>query len=199
MVPQETWSQGSRLSETLLRVGKLAVWQVDLPFQPAGFFEPTPEPEPVQEPKLCSYSLLFLRDVLSDREFLVNSGASVSVFLGPTSDSTNGVCLLTADGSRWFAAAPRLFLYDFPVVLVLRFIPGHFNSLLYQFLSLELISWSILTSLSTSKDVRGTCTVPRVCRSLHLPYSSACFLPCFPSLPSASDPKTSLRVPGRAQ
>ena len=38
--------------ETLLGVGKLAVRQVDFPFQPAGFFGtiPEPEPEPVQEP-----------------------------------------------------------------------------------------------------------------------------------------------------
>ena len=37
-----------------------------------------------------------MRDVLSDCEFLVDSGASVSVFPGPRSDSSNGVRLLTA-------------------------------------------------------------------------------------------------------
>ena len=71
------------MPETLFRVGKLAVRQVDLPFQPAGFFDELPEPESEPEPEFCSFSLLFLKDILSDREFLVDSGASVSVFPGP--------------------------------------------------------------------------------------------------------------------
>ena len=66
---------------------------MELPFQPASFFKKTPEPEPemnpAQEPELCSFSLLFLRDILSDREFLVDLEASVSVFLGPKSDSSD--------------------------------------------------------------------------------------------------------------
>ena len=65
--------QSSELSETLFGVGKLAVW---LPFQPAGFYElssePVLAPDPVSEPELCSFSLLFLQDILSDGEFLVN-------------------------------------------------------------------------------------------------------------------------------
>ena len=65
-------------------VGKLAVRQVKLPFQPAVVMNPEPEPE------LCSFSLLFLRDILSDREFLVDSGASVSLFLDPRSDFSCG-------------------------------------------------------------------------------------------------------------
>ena len=64
------------MSETLLGIGKLVVRQVELPFQPAGFFDALHEPEP----EMCSYSLLFLKNILSDREFLVDSGASVSVF-----------------------------------------------------------------------------------------------------------------------
>ena len=106
LVSQETWKQSSTLSETLLEVGKLAVQQVDLPFQPAGFFNTLPEPEP--EPKMCSYSLLFLRDILSDREFLVDSGASVSVFPGPKSNSSDGVRLLTADGSPMICSGTKI-------------------------------------------------------------------------------------------
>ena len=85
------------MSETLLGVEKLAVRQVDLPFRPAGFFDALPEPEP--EPEMCNYSLLFLKDILSDREFLVDSGSSVSMFLGSKSTSSDGIRLLTADGS----------------------------------------------------------------------------------------------------
>ena len=83
-------------------VGKLAVQQVDLSFQPAGFFDTLPEPEP--EPD----SLLFLRDILSDREFLVDSGASVSVFPGPKSNSSDGVRLLTADGSPMVCSGTKI-------------------------------------------------------------------------------------------
>ena len=79
---------------------------MDLPFQPAGFFETLPEPEP--EPKMCSYSLLLLRDILSDREFLVDSGASVSMGPGPKSDSSDGVGLLTADGSPMICSGTKI-------------------------------------------------------------------------------------------
>ena len=89
-------------------VGKLAVRQVDLPFQPAGFFDELPEPEPEPGPELCSFSLLFLKDILSDREFLVDSGASVSVFPGPKSTSSNGVRLLTADGSPMICSGTKI-------------------------------------------------------------------------------------------
>ena len=88
-----------QLQETLLRVGKLAVWQVELPFQLAGLSKLLSEPDPEPVPELCSFSLLILQDILSDHEFLVESGASVSLFPGPRFDSSDGVCLLTADGS----------------------------------------------------------------------------------------------------
>ena len=72
---------------------------MELTFQPAGFFDALPEPEPEPEPEMCSYSLLFLKDILSDREFLVDSGTFVSVVPGLKSTSSDGVSLLTADGS----------------------------------------------------------------------------------------------------
>ena len=58
--------------------------------------------------EFCSSALLFLKDILSDREFLVDSGASVSVFLGPRSSSYEGVCLLTADGSPMVCSETRI-------------------------------------------------------------------------------------------
>ena len=94
------------IAGTLFGVGKLAVRQVELPFQPAGFFDALPEPEP--EPEMCSYSLLFLKDIFSDREFLVDSGASVSVFPGPKSTSSDGVRLLTADGSPMICSGTKI-------------------------------------------------------------------------------------------
>ena len=53
-------------------------------------------------------TLLFIQDILSGREFLVDSGASVSVFPGPKSSSANGIRLLTADGSSMFCSGSRL-------------------------------------------------------------------------------------------
>ena len=74
-------------------------------------------------------------------------------------------------------------------MLVLRFIPGRFNSLLYQFLSSELISWNTLTSSSTSKDVR-LC----MCSALSL----SLFMLLLPlSLPSAVLPSSLLCLRSR--
>ena len=98
--------QSSELSETLFGVGKLAVW---LPFQPAGFYElssePVLAPDPVSEPELCSFSLLFLQDILSDGEFLVNREPL----------------------SPWFAVERRSSLYNSLVEQVPKFIPGCFS------------------------------------------------------------------------
>ena len=61
----------------MFHVGKRAVWQVKTPVQPAG--SPTVASAPEE---FCSSSLIFLKYILSDHEFLVNSGASVLVFPG---------------------------------------------------------------------------------------------------------------------
>ena len=66
---------------------------MDTPVQPAG-----PPVASAQE-EFCSFTLLFLKEILSNHEFLVDSGASISVFLGPRSSDDDGVCLLTAEGS----------------------------------------------------------------------------------------------------
>ena len=84
----------------MYRLGKLAVQQVEVPIQPAGF-DPIPIPFSVPDEVCCS-SLLFLRDILSDRDFLVDSGASVFLFPGPGSTSSDGVQLLTADGTLMY-------------------------------------------------------------------------------------------------
>ena len=52
-------------------------------------------------------------DTLSNQEFLVDSGASVSVFLGPRLSSDYGVCLLTADGSPMICRGSILILLPF--------------------------------------------------------------------------------------
>ena len=44
-------------------------------------------------------SLIYLHEELSNRRFLVDTGASISVFPSPTSDKSSGVRLITADGS----------------------------------------------------------------------------------------------------
>ena len=48
------------------------VWQVEAPIQPAGPV-PVPIPDPVPDQVCCS-SFLFIRDILSGQEFLVNFG-----------------------------------------------------------------------------------------------------------------------------
>ena len=167
------------MPEALYRVGKLAVRQVDLPFQPAGFFNELPEPEP----EFCSFSLLFLKDILSDREFVVDSGASVSVFPGPKSTSSDGVRLLT-------------FFLRFRI----------------QALYLEISTCSCLCSSPRSgfsgafqpscryqRSKGSTCTVSGGRPSLHLSFSSACFPPYILSLSSTSDPEASLGVPRCSQ
>ena len=53
-------------------------------------------------------SLLFVRDILSGQDFLVDSGASVSVFPGSSSSSSDGFRLLNADGSPIFCSGSRL-------------------------------------------------------------------------------------------
>ena len=58
--------------------------------------------------KISSPSLLFIQDILSGRDFLVDSGASVSVFPGPSSSSVDGFRLLTADGSPMYCSGSRL-------------------------------------------------------------------------------------------
>ena len=97
----------------MLGFGKLVVRQVGDPVQPAS---PVPAPNPSTFPEeVCCSFLLFLRDILSHREFLVNSEASVSVFPGPNSSSINGVCLLTADGSAMVSSS---FLYHHSTLLL---------------------------------------------------------------------------------
>ena len=81
--------QGSELEASLFLFGKRVVRQVDPPVQPAG-------PSVASAPEeFCSSTLLFMKDILSDCEFLVDSGASVSVFPGPYCLlPTESVCLL---------------------------------------------------------------------------------------------------------
>ena len=87
------------------------------------------------------------------------------------------------------AAAQKSFLFDFLAVPALRYILGHFNSLRYQFLSLELIFWIILTFLPTSKELRWFMLSAR-----RMSFST----PPLPlSLPSAVLPSSPLRLRSR--
>ena len=75
---------------------------MDISVQPAGPSVATSQDE------FCSPTLLFVQDVLSGREFLIDSGASVSVFPGPRSSSVDGIHLLTANGLSMFCSGSRL-------------------------------------------------------------------------------------------
>ena len=87
----------------MFHVGKLAVRQVETPVQPAG----SPSLALASE-EFCSSSLIFLKDILSERKFLVDSGVSVSVFPGPKSSSVDKVHLLTTDGSPMICSGSRI-------------------------------------------------------------------------------------------
>ena len=72
---------------------KQVVRQLDTPIQPA--LPPvTSAPE-----EFCSFTPIFLKDILSNCDFLVDSGVSISVFPCPRSSSDDRLCLLTANGS----------------------------------------------------------------------------------------------------
>ena len=92
----------------MFHVEKLAVRQVETPIQPVG----SPPLASVPE-EFCSSSLIFLKDILSDHEFLVNSRASVSVFPGPKSLHVDRVCLLMADGSPMICSSSRIIPLQF--------------------------------------------------------------------------------------
>ena len=137
----------------MLGVVNLVVRQVEVPIQPASPV-PAPAPAPAPVPALvpeevcCSY-LLFLQDILSDREFLVDSGSSVFVFPGPKSTSVQVVCFLTAHGSAMVCCGSciiplnfscvsdsKVYSWNFQLAPVSVPLPGthflqHFNLLVY--------------------------------------------------------------------
>ena len=86
--------------------------------------------------EFCSPTLLFVQDILSGREFPVDSGASVSVFLGPRSSSVDGIRLLTADGSSVFCSGLRL--------VPLRFSCGSCSTVYTWNFQLALVSMPLL-------------------------------------------------------
>ena len=96
----------------------------------------------------------FLRDILSNQEFLVNSSASLFVFPGPKFTSSKSVWLLTAEGFSMVCSGTYIITLRFSYGAGSKFTPGCCNLLQYQFLSLGLILYNILTSSSTSTDAR---------------------------------------------
>jgi len=74
---------GKEVQSSLLLVGKLVHWQEDVRTLPAGPSTSSP--------------LIYFQDSKSSRRFLIDSGASVSVFSDPgSSGEDSGVKLLTA-------------------------------------------------------------------------------------------------------
>ena len=87
----------------LFHFGKLAVRQVETPIQPAGSSPLASIPE-----EICCSSLIFLKDILSNHKFLVDSGASVSIFPGPKGPADNCDCLLMAVGLPMMCSGSRI-------------------------------------------------------------------------------------------
>ena len=83
-------------------VGKLVYRQEDVCTLPAGPSTSSP--------------LIYLQDSLSSRRFLIDSGASVSVFPDPgSSGEDSGVKLLTADGSALSCSSSQVFPLRFGI------------------------------------------------------------------------------------
>ena len=88
------------MQTSLFLVGKLVHRQEDVRTLPAGPSTSSP--------------LIYLQDSLSSRRFLIDTGASVSVFPAPRSlSSSSGVKLLTADGSSLSCSGSRVIPLQF--------------------------------------------------------------------------------------
>ena len=151
--------------------------------KPAGFSKLFSEPVPETEPEPCSMSLLFLRDILSNREFLVDSRAFFSVFPGSKSSATNGICLLTSMVLRRYGVGPRLSLSISPLGLGLRFTLGLFSSLRCQFPSLE--HFNLLIDIKGLKVIHAQCPESIVLHSSPMPqpaFRTASFLTTPPQI-----------------
>jgi len=105
------------MQSSVFLVGKLVHRQEDVRTLPSG--------------PATSSPLVYLQDSLSSRRFLIDSGASVSVFPAPRSSSTSsGDKLLTADGSSLTCSGSRIIplrfgthRFEWPFQLALVAIP----------------------------------------------------------------------------
>ena len=157
----------------MLDVGKLVVRQMEIPNQPAGPSPaPAPPPTPVLAPipeEVCCSSLLFLQNILSDREFVVDSGAAVYVFPGPKFAFIDGVYLLTADRSPMVCSGSR--------IITLRFSCGSRAKVyLWNFqlapVSVPLLGSDFLQHFNLLVDIKGRRVVHADCpESVILPAS----------------------------
>ena len=152
LVSQETWKQSCQLQETVCSLGKLVGRQVKNSIQPASFIPIWISASVPAEQEVCCSSLLFLRDILSDRDFLVDFGASVSVLPGPASTSTDEVRLLTADRTSLYCSGTR--------IIPLRFSCGS-DSKVYSWnfhlapVSVPLLGADFLQHFDLLVDVKG--------------------------------------------
>ena len=91
---------GKEVQSTLLLVRKLVHQQEDVRTLPAGPSTSSP--------------LIYLQDSKSSRRFLIDSGASVSVFSDQgSSEKISGVKLLTSDGSSLTCSGSRIIPLQF--------------------------------------------------------------------------------------
>ena len=90
LVSQAPRRAGTEMQSPVFQVGKLASRQVDMCSLSSG---------------VTSSSLIYLQD--SNRCFLVDSGASISVFPAPPTKTVSGVKLLTATGNTGSCSGSR--------------------------------------------------------------------------------------------
>ena len=153
---------------------------MDTPLQPAR------PPVAAAPAEFCSSTLLFVKDILSDREFLVDSGASVSVFLGPRSSSANRVRPLTADRSPIICSGSRL--------IPLRFSCGS-GTKVYTWnfqlapVSIPLLGADFLQHFNLLVDIKGRKLVHADCPEDVVIQASPGLQPAFKSVSFLSAPQ----------
>ena len=119
--------------------------------------------------EFCSSTLLFLEDILSDREFLVDSGASVSVFPGPWSSSDDRVRLFTEDGSRMVCSGTGLIPLHFSCSSSSRVFTWNFQlaSVSVPLLGADFLEhFNLLVDIKGRKSVHADCPEDVIVRAL---------------------------------
>ena len=164
----------------MFHVGKLAVQQVEIPVQPAG------SPLASAPEEFCSSSLIFLKDILSDCEFLVDSRASVLVFPGPKSLSVDRVCLLTADGSPMFCSSSCIIPLQFSCGSGYKVYSWNFQ---LAPVSVPLLCVDFLEHFNLLVDIKNRRVVHTDCPEDVVIYASPGLQPAFKSVSFLSAPQ----------
>ena len=132
--------------------------------------QPSPGSKTYQPEGRSVSSLLYLRDTLSSRKFLVDSGASLSVFSDPAASSNSGIGLPTIDGSSMNCSGSG--------IIPLKFRSKHYHwTLKLAPVSVPILGADLLPHHHLLVDVAGECLLKptRMNAIIKSPTLTACF------------------------